>query len=64
MKCTECVKETNHLHGEYWNSQYGFVIKKSEKLCDECAAKRPGYLKPVELLNMKQSELEKLDNES
>jgi len=61
MKCTECNKKAKTLHGERWSSKHGFVIHKTENLCDRCASKREGFKFAGELL----SNIErKLQNES
>lgn len=43
LKCTECGQNTNHTHGERWNSKIGFIINKDENLCSRCASKRKGF---------------------
>lgn len=56
MKCTECDSEEYLLHGIRWNSEYGFIIKEGELLCDNCAEKRPGFLQSGDLLKSREKE--------
>lgn len=51
MKCTECKKESDHLHCERWSSKHGYIINKNESLCDNCAGKRQGFKTLMEINN-------------
>ena len=59
MKCTECHKRTDHLHSERWNCKLGYIINKGERLCDNCAEKRYGFLQVGDLLKEKEKLLKK-----
>lgn len=60
MNCTNCGSEESSLHGIRWSSEYGYIIKEGELLCDECAEKRVGFLEPGDLLKSKEEQYEKL----
>lgn len=57
MKCTECSKRSDHLHGERWSSRYGWIIQKYEQICDDCALKRKGFTTSGVLLKNKEKSL-------
>lgn len=63
MKCTECNKEANQLHGERWSSKFGQIILKDELLCDGCASKRTGFIASGDLLRNKEKTLRRVVNQ-